>query len=214
MRLYKNLCFVFVIALMFFSVLACVSAVTYNVNSTWLNSDIQGLIDGKSDIDGLYFDGSVGMIYNVCLDITKVISVTCAEGVKIVGSAGGFNDYAFNIASDNVKISDFTISGYITAICSNGFKNITINNNTLVNNMNSIDIKYSNGVNVSRNKIFDGESDGVVVDSSKNVNISNNDIAVRLQRLGFEVSFNGDNMHVVSPTWRSTGDISPIESRY
>jgi phenylalanyl-tRNA synthetase beta chain len=38
--------------------------------------------------------------------------------------------------------------------------------------------------------------------------IANSDIAKKLELLGFEVSFNGDNMHVVAPTWRSTGDIS------
>jgi len=38
--------------------------------------------------------------------------------------------------------------------------------------------------------------------------ISNEDISRILKRLGFDVSFDGDNMHVISPTWRSTGDIS------
>ena len=38
--------------------------------------------------------------------------------------------------------------------------------------------------------------------------ISNGNIARILERLGFGVSFDGDNMHVVAPTWRSTGDIS------
>jgi len=38
--------------------------------------------------------------------------------------------------------------------------------------------------------------------------IPNDDIARKLKRLGFEVSFKGDLMHVVTPTWRSTGDIS------
>jgi len=38
--------------------------------------------------------------------------------------------------------------------------------------------------------------------------IPNDDIARMLKRLGFDVSFKGDNMHVVAPTWRSTGDVS------
>ena len=38
--------------------------------------------------------------------------------------------------------------------------------------------------------------------------IPNEDIADKLERLGFEVSFEKDNMHVTAPTWRSTGDIS------
>jgi phenylalanyl-tRNA synthetase beta chain len=38
--------------------------------------------------------------------------------------------------------------------------------------------------------------------------IATDDIAERLQGLGFEVSFNGDNMRVIAPTWRSTGDIT------
>ena len=38
--------------------------------------------------------------------------------------------------------------------------------------------------------------------------IPNNDIKRMLQRLGFEVSFDGDKMRVISPTWRSTGDLS------
>ena len=38
--------------------------------------------------------------------------------------------------------------------------------------------------------------------------IPNNDIVCILERLGFEVKFNGDIMHVIVPTWRSTGDIS------
>jgi len=38
--------------------------------------------------------------------------------------------------------------------------------------------------------------------------ISNDDIACKLERLGFKVSFDGSIMHVIVPTWRSTGDIS------
>ena len=38
--------------------------------------------------------------------------------------------------------------------------------------------------------------------------ISNDKITDLLKNLGFEVSFDGNNMHVVAPTWRSTGDIS------
>ena len=38
--------------------------------------------------------------------------------------------------------------------------------------------------------------------------IPNDNIARKLESLGFEVSFNGDKMFVTAPTWRSTGDIS------
>jgi len=38
--------------------------------------------------------------------------------------------------------------------------------------------------------------------------IPNDEIASKLTRLGFDVSFNTDILHVVAPTWRSTGDIS------
>ena len=38
--------------------------------------------------------------------------------------------------------------------------------------------------------------------------IPNDSIADKLGRLGFDVSFNDDNLHVVVPTWRSTGDVS------
>ena len=38
--------------------------------------------------------------------------------------------------------------------------------------------------------------------------ISNETISAQLGRLGFTVSFNGDNMHIVVPSWRSTGDVS------
>lgn len=34
------------------------------------------------------------------------------------------------------------------------------------------------------------------------------DVAAKLDPLGFQLSFDGDNMHVVVPTWRSTGDVS------
>jgi phenylalanyl-tRNA synthetase beta chain len=39
-------------------------------------------------------------------------------------------------------------------------------------------------------------------------NIPQEDMQGKLERLGFGVSFNGDNLHVVAPTWRTTGDIS------
>ena len=39
-------------------------------------------------------------------------------------------------------------------------------------------------------------------------NLSNDVIRQKLELLGFDVSIDGDNMHVVAPTWRSTGDIS------
>jgi phenylalanyl-tRNA synthetase beta chain len=38
--------------------------------------------------------------------------------------------------------------------------------------------------------------------------IPNEDISKMLERLGFEIVFDGDNMRVAVPTWRSTGDIS------
>ena len=38
--------------------------------------------------------------------------------------------------------------------------------------------------------------------------ISNEDIARKLGALGYELTFDGDNMHIVVPTWRSTGDVS------
>ena len=38
--------------------------------------------------------------------------------------------------------------------------------------------------------------------------LSNDVIKSKLEALGFDVSIHGDNMHVVAPTWRSTGDIS------
>ena len=34
------------------------------------------------------------------------------------------------------------------------------------------------------------------------------DVAHKLEPLGFQLTFDGDNMHVVVPTWRSTGDVS------
>ena len=34
------------------------------------------------------------------------------------------------------------------------------------------------------------------------------DVARKLEPLGFQLTFDGDNMHVVAPTWRSTGDVS------
>lgn len=30
----------------------------------------------------------------------------------------------------------------------------------------------------------------------------------KLEKLGFDVQINGEDMHVIAPTWRSTGDIS------
>ena len=38
--------------------------------------------------------------------------------------------------------------------------------------------------------------------------ISNEDITKKMGEMGYDVSFNGDMMHVVVPTWRSTGDVS------
>lgn len=38
--------------------------------------------------------------------------------------------------------------------------------------------------------------------------LTQEEISCRLRRLGFQVRFEGDNMHVVAPTWRSTGDVS------
>ncbi|MBR6019697.1 MAG: phenylalanine--tRNA ligase subunit beta [Lachnospiraceae bacterium] len=38
--------------------------------------------------------------------------------------------------------------------------------------------------------------------------LTNEDIKSKLEILGFDVAIDGDNMHVIAPTWRSTGDIS------
>ncbi|MBQ0099637.1 MAG: phenylalanine--tRNA ligase subunit beta, partial [Firmicutes bacterium] len=38
--------------------------------------------------------------------------------------------------------------------------------------------------------------------------LDNDIVQAQLSRLGFEISFNGDTMHVIVPSWRSTGDVS------
>lgn len=38
--------------------------------------------------------------------------------------------------------------------------------------------------------------------------LTNDEIKAKLEILGFDVAIEGENMHVVAPTWRSTGDIS------
>ena len=38
--------------------------------------------------------------------------------------------------------------------------------------------------------------------------LSPDEIKHKMELLGYGISFNGDNMHVVVPTWRSTGDVS------
>ena len=38
--------------------------------------------------------------------------------------------------------------------------------------------------------------------------LTQQEISHKLERLGFRVTFTGDNMHVTAPTWRSTGDVS------
>lgn len=38
--------------------------------------------------------------------------------------------------------------------------------------------------------------------------LTNDEIQGKLEKLGFEVQIDGDNMHVTAPSWRSTGDIS------
>ena len=38
--------------------------------------------------------------------------------------------------------------------------------------------------------------------------IPNEDIAKKMGELGYDLTFDGDNLHIVVPTWRSTGDVS------
>jgi phenylalanyl-tRNA synthetase beta chain len=38
--------------------------------------------------------------------------------------------------------------------------------------------------------------------------IPNDTVANKMERLGFDVKFDGDNMRITAPTWRSTGDVS------
>ena len=38
--------------------------------------------------------------------------------------------------------------------------------------------------------------------------LSPDEIKHKMELLGYSITFNGDNMHVVVPTWRSTGDVS------
>ena len=46
------------------------------------------------------------------------------------------------------------------------------------------------------------------LESRLGIRIGNDVIADKLGRMGFNVVFDGDNMHVTAPSWRSTGDIS------
>ena len=41
--------------------------------------------------------------------------------------------------------------------------------------------------------------------------LGDDDIQNKLESLGFAIAIDGDNMHVTSPTWRSTGDIAIID---
>ena len=38
--------------------------------------------------------------------------------------------------------------------------------------------------------------------------LTNEEIQGKLEQLGFDVQIDGDDMHVIAQTWRSTGDIS------
>lgn len=38
--------------------------------------------------------------------------------------------------------------------------------------------------------------------------LTNEEISRKMDRLGYKLTFNGDTMHVLVPTWRSTGDVS------
>ena len=38
--------------------------------------------------------------------------------------------------------------------------------------------------------------------------LTSDDVKHKMELLGYQVTFDGDNMHVVVPTWRSTGDVS------
>ena len=46
------------------------------------------------------------------------------------------------------------------------------------------------------------------LESRLGISVSNETIANKLGRMGFDVEFEGDTIHVTSPSWRSTGDIS------
>ena len=60
------------------------------------------------------------------------------------------------------------------------------------------------------NRLIKSEIDVSLVWLNKRLgkNISNDDIASRLSRLGFEVTFRNDIAHVTAPSWRSTGDVA------
>jgi len=139
------------------------------------DSIIQDAIDNANDGDTIYI--SSGIYYeNIIVDKPLTIIGEGADTTIVDGM--GLNEHIFNIISDNVEITGFTIMN-----CSIGFSGIRVNNNScnIHNNVFSdcgggVELWNVENVDIHNNTIEDNTW-GIYVHSSEDCSINDNAIS-------------------------------------
>ena len=86
------------------------------------NNSIQNMIDNADDGDTIYISSG---IYYEHIVVDKQLSIIGEGSDTTIVDGMGLDEHIFNIVSDNVDISGFTIMN-----CSIGFSGVRVNNNS------------------------------------------------------------------------------------
>ena len=156
----------------------------HNINKGTNYSTIQSAIDDANSGNEIHVDNGT-FFENV--NVNKSVKLIGA-GVNItILNASNPNDHAFNITSNSVNISGFTVTGAQGAIKSgiylNGVNHIIISNNSISNNYVGVYLNNSNLNTIINDTINNNIVSGISISNSNNNNVINNNLIRNLYGL-------------------------------
>jgi len=139
---------------------------------------IQAALDNANSGDTIFVRNGT---YHENLIVNKSVSLI-GEDKNLVIIDGGLNGSVITVRADNVIIQNFTIrnSGnriYDSGVLVNNSTNVNIIQNIIQGTSNSIRLNFSSHNIISGNKIFIASFGGIVIDSSTDNIVSNNNIS-------------------------------------
>jgi parallel beta-helix repeat protein len=141
------------------------SATLYYVNP---GESIQAAVDNASDGDTIVVrDGS----YTENIVVNKRLTIRSENGSATV-QAANTSDHVFNVISDYVNISGFTVknSTFSAGISLNGVERCNISYNTVLNNNRGITSSSSNFTIITNNIIADNGGAAICLDNGSSYN--------------------------------------------